>query len=398
MGWRERLQPASFRGISFVVEDNEVSSGRTIVEFAFPTPGENDGATDDQGATPRYHSVTGFVFGDDFDLRAKELEDALRKRGPAELVLPRYGSRLVQVSRYRRRDSWTEGRLARFDFQARETTDAPFPKPVENPNRAAESAAAAANAAATASGSEELQVDGSSSLLDGVEETAGLGLRAMQGVSFIGGIERRVAIYVDKVRTIAATFSELITAPADLAASFIDAISQIGAAGMMPRDALSAYKGLFGLPPNLQGGDTDDATAADKNRQIVVDMIGLGALGGAVVAAAQTDWESTDEALSTRQLLLDQINALSDTTDRDDVFQALLDLRASLVRTVPGNAINAPPALIVTLEQTTNALAVAYRWLDDVDQAIPIAQANRIRNPLFLPGGVPLRIVTRRVG
>lgn len=393
MSWRDRLQPASFRGITFGVEDCEERSGRRIVEFDFP--GRDDGKLDDQGAAATYHSVSAFVIGEDFDLRATELRDALKKRGTGELVLPRVGSVTVQVMAYRRRDYWSEGRVARFDIESREVPTAETKGSRGSPTRSVEAAADDARDAGKGAVADDLETDGSPFVRDATSGAMSVVSGAMNAVRFVGGVQKRVAMFTDRARDFALSISELITAPADLAASVVDAVDLIGAAGMEPRDALRAYDGFLDLPPGLKGGDTPEEVAADRNRLLVVDLAALAALAGSAVAAAAVVWSSVEEATGARRRLFDQIDVVAGRTSSDDVYQALQELRARILATVPGSVVASPPALLVELPETMPALVAAYRFLDDAEQADAIAEANHVSNPLFLPGGSTVRVVNR---
>ena len=64
MTWRDTLQPASFRGVPFEVDDMSAKFGRRNVEHAYPQ--RDRGFVEDLGRAGRRFSVVGFVLGDDW--------------------------------------------------------------------------------------------------------------------------------------------------------------------------------------------------------------------------------------------------------------------------------------------------------------------------------------------
>ena len=61
MGYKERLQPASFRNVSFYVNAHTLEGGRRIVNHEFPD--RDDPATEDMGRRSRSFAIEGHVIG-----------------------------------------------------------------------------------------------------------------------------------------------------------------------------------------------------------------------------------------------------------------------------------------------------------------------------------------------
>jgi prophage DNA circulation protein len=77
------------------------------------------------------------------------------------------------------------------------------------------------------------------------------------------------------------------------------------------------------------------------------------------------------------------------------VYQALVALRAALVRDITARSVDAPRLSSATLPATLPALVAAYRLLGDATRADELIERNSqvIRNPGFVPGGTALEIV-----
>lgn len=114
MPWRDRLLPASFRGVEFKVDTAGKAGGRRGVTHEFPkrdTPSDED-----LGRRAKRWAVSGYVIGPDYDLQADALEEALNREGHGMLVHPTMGQMLVRCDVYTRGERRTEGGMATFDM------------------------------------------------------------------------------------------------------------------------------------------------------------------------------------------------------------------------------------------------------------------------------------------
>lgn len=84
--WRMRLQPASYAGIVFHVEQQGRSSGRRVVLHEYPKR-DNPYAEDMGRSAIRYH-MTGYLIGPDYHVRKKALINELENSAGADLVDP----------------------------------------------------------------------------------------------------------------------------------------------------------------------------------------------------------------------------------------------------------------------------------------------------------------------
>lgn len=112
--WKQRLRPASFRGVGFKIEVDTRAGGRRTVLFEFPK--RDVPYAEDMGRRARRFSVTGYVIGPDYiDVRDR-LIAALEQEGPGLLVHPLLGEDLVQPDPYTVRESRRLGGMAEFEM------------------------------------------------------------------------------------------------------------------------------------------------------------------------------------------------------------------------------------------------------------------------------------------
>lgn len=123
----DELAEASFRGVRFQVPAaGGPASGRRLQRFVFP--GLDHTVHQDLGAQDGDIRIDGLIAGDDYIQRAQMLQEAFRAPGPATLVHPWYGERLVVLSEAVpvefRAD---ELRIARFTAIFQDWKEAPAP-------------------------------------------------------------------------------------------------------------------------------------------------------------------------------------------------------------------------------------------------------------------------------
>lgn len=96
--WRDRLLPASFRGVEFHVEEGARSGGRRA--FLHEYPKRDVPYAEDMGRKGRGFTITGYLIGPAYTLDRDDLEAALDVEGPGTLILPTRGEEEVQAGPY----------------------------------------------------------------------------------------------------------------------------------------------------------------------------------------------------------------------------------------------------------------------------------------------------------
>ncbi len=114
--WTKTLLSASYRGVGFYVEREDVSGGRraAIHEFA----GGEVSVIEDQGRRTRLFDVAAYVTGDAADGRAHRLAAALDTAGPGMLVLPIDPGQMVHILEWRRMRERDRNGFVAIDFRA----------------------------------------------------------------------------------------------------------------------------------------------------------------------------------------------------------------------------------------------------------------------------------------
>lgn len=90
-----KLLPASYNGIGFHVEAEDIGGGRRLA--IHETAGGEAPVIEDMGRATGQINVTAYLTGDDCDFRANALIAAAGRPGPGFLVLPIDGGMMVHV-------------------------------------------------------------------------------------------------------------------------------------------------------------------------------------------------------------------------------------------------------------------------------------------------------------
>lgn len=113
---KRRIKKAKFNGVSFFIEEDEMSSGRRIVTDTFPYLETH--CTQDLGKSPTQWQIQGFVGGSRCKEDAKKLQDELEKPGVGILDHPYIGkNQKVRIESYRRLESNREWGIIGFWLQ-----------------------------------------------------------------------------------------------------------------------------------------------------------------------------------------------------------------------------------------------------------------------------------------
>lgn len=423
MSWKDRLQPASFRGIPFKVDGDDLGAGRRTVIHEYP--GRDKPSTEDMGRETREYSISAYVIGPDFMAARDQLITAIETAGPGELVSPWYGTMQVVVQGKQRISHRKEdGGMAIISFTFTEAgeDDWPTTRPLgssllgERSGSLLERAQNAFTSAFSLDGMPEWMslstVDRASRLLgdvadqlSSVDSMMGKGLRLMEGdlnvlmpppsTSWL--FARRLAEVLDVSGSTGRTSRALLA----LSRSSASATKTPAA---RPTGGWSTSSAERQLADSL----ANDMSALVRVNLITTSADAIAALPDAPPPAPVTvhpslDHEPTQAAVvegithddleEAKQGLVEAIDRESERTTDDGVYQALRDLRREVISTIKRRQQGSRPLRTRTPAEVTPALVLAAEWYDDAARADEIVIRNRIAHPGFVPPE-PLRTLS----
>ena len=401
MAWRDeltrvvlpdgrRLIGASFRGVPFFVESAERQGGRRIVPHEFPQ--RDDPYVEDLGRRARAFPVEGYICGQDYIEQRDKLLTALEDvAGPGELVHPYYGVKRAVCARFSVQESIGDGGIARLSIEFVEApAQAIAPSEEIDPGAQVEASAAAAEVASTGELEANFDVDDApsfalESLTAQLEDVAEQLETGLQDITLAGEEAARVAA---EIHIFAAEAAALVQTPVEAVETLASGLALIAeAVADAPRPAFQVF---------VRIGETLEATLNPGTTPIrVQERINSAALSRSLRTAFATaagrllltvEHETLEDAIADRDSVADLLEELAADAG-DALYPALVQLRADVLRAVPGNAVL---ARLVTREVRVAlpSLLLTYQLYGSVEQEADILARNRIRHPGVISGEI----------
>lgn len=393
MGWRERLSPASFRGVPFHVESSDFGGGRRTVRHEFPhrsTP-----FSEDLGRKARDFGLECYVVGADYMDARDALISALEAYGPGELVHPYYGTRRVVPASFRVRETSQDGGYAVFSISFEETELAPeFP----GAEVASLELVSLAGEAALARLRTLLSIRRAISLPTTV--LAKLGGVISGALWAIDAALSMVPLAVQELAALRAQVIDMVASAASLAREPVDLYDQLKAVfdglDLPARLGVDALLAAYGYEPDVERPPATTATrqAEQESYDQVLRTIRLLSVVHAAKLAPAATFDSYDAAVSVRDSIAEALDEQAECVDDDELFALLGQLRSDLVRSVPGDASDLPRITSYTAPESVPSLVLAHRLYGSVEREADLLARNRVVRPGFVPGGDELEVLS----
>lgn len=452
MAWRDQLRDASFRGVPFWVEGATAEFGRRTVVHEYPY-GQRPG-TEDLGRRVRRLRLDAFVVGANYMANRDRLRAALEQAGPGRLVHPFWGELQVSVEAVSLRETTSEGGRAVFGLsfvehgdELTQATRLDTAARVRQLAGVAEFDALAARVLKV-SDSEEAERE-ARALLDSPQPAdVERGALLQSALSFLLQFSPASVVAVAEARTIGRVRSavELLerigrqtaslsrqpgavnsqsalllsdvegaaTRPALLAFRLAQLTTRAVAASLSsetdpesdeasaPPDDEALAAAIAGVSQTWQFGDGDAVVAPTTPRREVESrqqaairqFIRSAAVAVATAVVGNASFVSWDEARKAADSFSGWLTDLERSAASHQEWAALADLRGALVAHLQAEAGRLPRLSRYVPPQTTNALALAYRLYGDASRAGEIVRRNALPHPGFVPGGVPLEVLS----
>lgn len=382
MSWRDRLGRASFRGVPFFVDSAGFAGGRRVVVHEFPS--RDVPATEDLGRRAREFSIEAFVLGADYHVARDRLLDALERPGPGELVHPYRGTLRVVVGSIRVQESAADGGLATFSISFTEApADAAQPTASNTTPAAAVAAVLAARASASAEFSERY-VPGA--YLAGPEQVLRSATLAIENALRAVSMEAQArARFHRRVQRLLASAASIVHRPADVLAEVTALLS----------DATGPVLRAYSFSPGTRPPATTPTRRAERACfDALYALVQRTLLFRAADLLLAQRFASYDEAVAARDKVTDLLDAQEETAG-DDLSLAIVDLRAAIVRAVPGEDAGLPRLVSVAPPVSLPSIVLAHQLYGSTAYEPDLVARNRVRHPGFLPGGRPVQVLSR---
>ncbi|MCX9071849.1 DNA circularization protein [Citrobacter portucalensis] len=433
MAWKDRLQPASFRGVPFKVDNEDAGAGRRVETHEYPN--RDKPYTEDLGKVTFRPNITAYVVGDDcYDQRDKLIE-ALNKPGPGTLVHPTYGEVSVCVDGEARVSTTSsEGRMVRFDLRFVEAGELSYPT---------SGAATAQTLVSSCSALDDCISDNFKKFgMDGMPDFVQNGV-IDSATDMLGYVSDKMAM-VDSGISAAARLMQgdisVLLPPPSSGKSFVDTLQKMWRSGNRlagnAGDLFTMIKTFSGVSLGRDLAPRGVWKTESKTTQHRVEQSNLiasairttaiseaaytvttlparntpvrpqseqitgwpsiahPALNNAPDPATAADLSTWDELVDIRDTLNVAIDReLSRTTD-DQLFLALRHVKADLNSDIKNRLSQTEKTVVCAPNEVVPALVLAATWFDNAARESDIVRRNAIVHPGFVPVA-PLRVPVR---
>jgi prophage DNA circulation protein len=209
------------------------------------------------------------------------------------------------------------------------------------------------------------------------------------GTQALANLKRSVTNLQSSAGALASAPSQLLTEVSALVEALGEAMIEAA-----PHNAIGAILKLYGFSPGVRPPATTPNREIDQANfdatQLLFQRLVL--VEAARMAIEQT-FASYDEAVAARASITDLIDEQAEIA-ADDTYPSLEQLRADLVRAVPGEATDLPRLIEHTPHATMPSLVVAYDLYGDLSKEADLLARNSVRHAGFITGGVTLEILS----
>lgn len=378
MGWRDRLQAASFRGVAFEYRSDDLSGiGRRNQPNDYPK--RDQGYVEDMGRGTERIDIEAILIGKDYLAQLDELLKALRAAGPGELVHPFYGRLQVMADASGRvRHSFEDGGMCAVSMSFIEAGENKYPRSQEIPSVKVLGLADRVDTLATARFSDAFTVDGlpewvSLETLGDIEQMAGS----------VQTVYRRVKNlqWTDLLGNSGGLAKRLLS----LFGSASDGLAVLRAAKSLSAQSRPLASALPSSAAQYQ---------VQANRTAVLDLLTHGA-----IAQAARDIVAVDEPVydDLQQQRLELTAVVDREVERADLpqasFDGLADMRAGVNRYVLAESATASRLTTYTPGTTLPAVVLAYDLYEDASRSDELVRRNGLSHPGFVPPE-PLKVLS----
>ncbi|CAL8476399.1 DNA circularization protein [Caballeronia sp. S22] len=404
MAWKDKLQPATFRGVPFEVESDDGSFGRRTQVHEYPQ--RDKPYAEDLGRATREINVTAFLIGADYlDARDKLLE-ALETAGPGTLVHPWYGELKVSLKDPARMShSIANGGMCTVQLSFVEAGELAFPSAGNSLGAKSLEAADRLQDAGSFDYVEKFDVNGKpSAVFDDAVKTFNDGLdlidNATSNIKSI--LDHPMQFLKDNARTLipdALTMADTVFNLFKRGESVVDTVtSMFGGGGASARngDVVSALTSLSrtfsdrAATADAVVKSAETTTVSPSRVQAATNAVALNHLFSqsmlvqAVGMTTTMDMPIYDDAVKIRNDVTAALDNESLSVS-DPVYVVLQDTRAAVHADVTGRLSQSARLKTITPRAIMPALVTAYDQFEDVAREGEIVDLNKIRRPGFVP-------------
>ncbi len=393
MAWREKLQPASFRGVPFFVDSDDAAFGRRTQVHEYPQ--RDKPFAEDMGRATREYNLQAFVVGPDYMAARDKLLAALEQPGAGQLIHPFYGQLVVSIKGTARvTHSRQNGGMCEIAIPFVEAGELSYPQAKDRTQALSSIAADTLGAASLTDFVSKFAVADfadfvSDAALVNIGDVISMAETAMKYAKNPGALVGMVISAVDlgDVSALGGKLQGLFagaTAMYDATVGQSDSVkssyygSHASAVLDLYSDLPATVTTVGRTPARQQLIDNANAVNAIVRRQCLVQAAGAAALMPALIQ---------DDVLDIRNRLGTAIDAELHTAP-DDLIGPLLDVRSAVHKDLTERSRDSARLKTVTPALPLPAAVLAYDLYEDARRGDEIVARNGVPHPAFVSDSV----------
>jgi prophage DNA circulation protein len=406
MNWRDRLLPASFRGVGFWIDQAKTPVGRKGQLHEYPQ--RDLPYFEDLGQQARIHDVTAFIIGADCLEQRDKLLKAL-EAGSGELVHPWLGRLQVKVGECDMTHTRQDGGLVTFTLKFYPDQPLPFPTASVSTQKVL------LVKADTLLGSAVARFEQAMTLI----KAARIGIanlrNSLTGVYEV--IKEQLKPLIEQYRQITELVKAVKELPKEVAAEFKGLLGDIKE---LKEFAKEGYRGVIAdvsqqleairkadAPKITTGKDTNAAAQAmadlvqDTMLVKVAQWVASMPVASPAVKLSSTpsvahqadqpvtrqEVPVTDEMKALQKAVGVAIDPMLDKADPKH-YQAINDVKEALLAHLKAVASSGVRQVTKSFQESLPALVVAYKQFADATRVTQVTQSNAMNHPGFSPNDV----------
>ncbi|MCL9798950.1 DNA circularization N-terminal domain-containing protein [Pseudomonas sp. rhizo66] len=406
MNWRDRLLPASFRGVGFWIDQAKTPVGRKGQLHEYPQ--RDLPYFEDLGQQAKTHDITAFIIGADCLEQRDKLLKAL-EQGSGELVHPWLGRLQVKVGECDMTHTRQDGGLVTFSLKFYPDRPLPFPTATVSTQKVLLAKAD------TLLGSAVARFEQAMTLI----KAARIGIanlrNSLTGVYEV--IKEQLKPLIEQYRQITELVKAVKELPKEVAAEFKGLLGDIKE---LKAFAKEGYRGVIAdvsqqleairkadAPKITTGKDTNAAAQAMadlvQDTMLVKVAQWVASMPVATPAVKLTSTPSvahqadqpvtrqevpvTDEMKALQKAVGVAIDPMLDKADPKH-HQAINDVKEALIAHLKAVASSGVRQVTKSFQESLPALVVAYKQFADATRVTQVTQSNAMNHPGFSPNDV----------
>ncbi|MDT6918587.1 DNA circularization protein [Pseudomonas atacamensis] len=403
MNWRDRLLPASFRGVGFWIDQAKTPVGRKGQLHEYPQ--RDLPFFEDLGQQAKTHDLTAFIIGPDCLEQRDKLLKAL-EQGRGELVHPWLGRLQVKVGECDMTHTRQGGGLVTFALKFYPDQPLPFPTATVSTQKVLLAKADGLLGSAVA------RFEQAMTLI----KAARIGItnlrNSLTGVYDV--IKEQLKPLIEQYRQITELVKAVKELPKEVAAEFKGLLGDIKE---LKAFAKEGYRGVIAdvsqqleairkadAPKITTGKDTNAAAQAmaDLVQDTLIVKVAQWVASMPVATRAmqlpstptvaqqahqqvtRPEVPATDDLQALQKDLVEALQGAKNKADPEH-YQAISDVQDALVAHLKAVASSGVRLVSKTFQESLPALVIAYKQFGDATRVTEVVQRNGVTNPLYLP-------------